>query len=84
LLKSRVAKRALEATQQNRVAELLRENAELRAALYQSRIKITEMEEHQSSLCTCYDQLKTELDELFGVADTLEREKVDIEKSCGA
>jgi hypothetical protein len=42
------------------------------------------MEERQSSLCMCYDQLKTELDELFGVADTLEREKADIEKSCGA
>jgi hypothetical protein len=42
------------------------------------------MEECQSSLRSGYDQLKSELDELHGTADTLEWEKSEIEKSYGA
>jgi archaellum component FlaC len=56
LSKSMVAKRASEASQQNRVAELEQANAELRAELGQSRIKIAEMEERQNSLHSSYDQ----------------------------
>jgi uncharacterized membrane protein len=71
LSRNRAAKRAVEVVQHDRLLELERANAKLRAELEQSRIKIAEMEERQSSLCSGHDKLKNEFDELHGFAKTL-------------
>jgi hypothetical protein len=79
-----MAKKAVETLHWDRVAELERANAELRAELEQSQLKIMEEEECPRSLRSGYDQLKNEFDELQGVAATLQREKAELEKSCEA
>jgi hypothetical protein len=84
LSKSMVAKRASEASQQSCVVVLERANAELRTELGQSHIKITEIEEHQNSLHSSYDQLNNEYNELHGVAGTSQLEKADAKKSYEA
>jgi hypothetical protein len=70
-MKSRIARKAIEAQQAARVAELENDNAQLCAELDATRSKLAEVEGRKRALTSAYEEVKIDFNDLSSSHDAV-------------
>jgi hypothetical protein len=80
-MKSQIAERSVEAQQAAHVAELEKDNAQLRIELDAARSKLVEVEHREQALTSEYEDLKKYFESMCTSNDVVVSEKAEVEKT---
>jgi hypothetical protein len=81
LTKSQIAETSAEAQQAAHVAQLEKDNADLRAKLSAARSKLAAVEHHEHALTFKYEDLKKDFESMRTSHDAVVREKAEVERT---
>jgi chromosome segregation ATPase len=77
LTKSQIAGKAIEAQRAAHVAELENDNAQMRAELDAAHSMLVEVEGHERTLTSAYEEVKKDFDDLSSSHDAVLKEKAE-------